>query len=655
VLACTALLGLGALAVSVSRAPLHRHRLAELTCAGSLALVALLVLPLPRPATAWLAGSAAAAAPARPATESVPPYAPIPLTVRTPPSVRSAPADPRAARAARRVPIPGAPPAPAASLVTDELLAGLFLAGGLAFALHLALSYALLRRTLARAAPAPEWIARLVAAGPGRAPRVVVSARVARPFCCGLRRGAIVLPAALARPELAGRVEAVLRHEHAHLVQRHPRARLLAALCAPCLYWHPLYWWLARELRRTAELLADDMAAAQQGKRRYVEELIELATHTRRALMPQAARLDVLGPRKEFQKRMETLLMRQSRLATRSSAGHVLARSACALLVLGTVSIAWGRTPQDTDVRDPRASDVPVREAPARADARIVVDPRGDDFFLPARASAGRPDAVERAADPRDPLLGGDFFLPGRGRAGRSDAVEGTDDPLVRSRRPVQDPRAAALPRVTLEFQVDDARALGELVLRCADAGLAIESLDVGAPGRSGARKGEVVLGGVSDRALNGLATPRAGFRPLSFGVQQDGATMRARLEPESASAAPSELARISAQLEALTRRLDQLEHRDGPRNPIGDPEAGAPIIRGRVIETHGAGEQRSVCIDRGAFHGVQQGDVFELYRQSVYKGRVRVVEVHEDYSKSVIELEGRGTIAEGDSATSRL
>ena len=162
-------------------------------------------------------------------------------------------------------------------------------------------------------------------------------------------------------------MEVVLRHELAHLRQGHPMGRSLAAWLAPLLFWNPLYWWLAKEQRLAAELLADGEAASWIGKRSYVEELLALAdwahgTGGRRtigwraigtmALGSEVHRSGVVGSgavgtRREFVERMETLIMRNESLPTSSSLRRVVAHGLGAVLIIGLVNTTWGRSVQE--------------------------------------------------------------------------------------------------------------------------------------------------------------------------------------------------------------------------------------------------------------------------------------------------------------------
>lgn len=564
VVALSLALGAGAVAVRLSRVPLHRERLAELTLAVTVAAIALLLLPLPRPGLGWLGGTQREPRPAPattpipapewspPVTESPPPAAPIAVSTATP-DRRAAPRSP------------------------ELFLARAFLAGALALAAHLALSFALLARTLRRATPAPEWVRTLArerdADRSGRA-RIVVHERVSRPFCCGFARGTIVLPASLARRGLEERVAAVLLHEGAHLALGHPRGRVLSALAAPLLYWHPLYWWLVREMRRCAELLADDVAVARIDRRRYVEELLRLAESARRAPVSRAPALGALGGHKQFLERMESLLMRRSPLTTRSSRAHVVARSVLACALLGSLSVAWGRPLQDAEPGPPRTT-------------RVV-------------------------------------------------------------------------------FAVSDGTALGAFLLLCADAGIGIERLEVrAADPRSGARTASVDLRGAEGEVLAGVARDVEGIELIALQELEPATPEDAGADPRShVEALQRDMDAIGRQIRELTARYENLQASLGDGST---PEpAGLEALRGLgyvtgakappppaeldgAVVTATFGDPKVVAIDRGQRHGVREGETFDVYQGSVYRGRVHIVQVGESYCIGRVTHEVGEGIVGGD------
>ncbi|MDB5741404.1 MAG: TonB family protein, partial [Alphaproteobacteria bacterium] len=97
------------------------------------------------------------------------------------------------------------------------------------------------------------------------------------PMTFGLRQPVILLPRAAAHWPQA-RLDAVLRHERAH-IRRHDSITQLLAELACAFYWpNPLVWLGARRLRRDAEIAADDavLASGLQASA-YATQLVQVA------------------------------------------------------------------------------------------------------------------------------------------------------------------------------------------------------------------------------------------------------------------------------------------------------------------------------------------------------------------------------------------
>jgi beta-lactamase regulating signal transducer with metallopeptidase domain len=97
------------------------------------------------------------------------------------------------------------------------------------------------------------------------------------PMTFGLRKPVILLPRAAAHWPQA-RLDAVLRHERAHIARHDSITQLLAEL-ACAFYWpNPLVWLGARRLRRDAEIAADDavLASGLQASA-YATQLVQVA------------------------------------------------------------------------------------------------------------------------------------------------------------------------------------------------------------------------------------------------------------------------------------------------------------------------------------------------------------------------------------------
>jgi beta-lactamase regulating signal transducer with metallopeptidase domain len=101
------------------------------------------------------------------------------------------------------------------------------------------------------------------------------------PSTFGVLRPVVLLPqSALAWPRT--RLEAVLRHEAAHVVRRDTANQLLARLVCAVFWLNPLLWLALRALRRDAEIAADDaVLASGMTPSLYAAELLGLAAESR--------------------------------------------------------------------------------------------------------------------------------------------------------------------------------------------------------------------------------------------------------------------------------------------------------------------------------------------------------------------------------------
>jgi Mg-chelatase subunit ChlD len=109
-------------------------------------------------------------------------------------------------------------------------------------------------------------------------PSVFESTRVVVPGSVGgLRRARILLPQAW-RDWDAARLGAVLAHERAH-IRRYDWLTHLASRLAICIFWfHPLAWWIDRELAQLAEEACDDVAVSEtKNKEEYAATLVDIA------------------------------------------------------------------------------------------------------------------------------------------------------------------------------------------------------------------------------------------------------------------------------------------------------------------------------------------------------------------------------------------
>jgi beta-lactamase regulating signal transducer with metallopeptidase domain len=87
--------------------------------------------------------------------------------------------------------------------------------------------------------------------------QLLLAPQVPMPMTWGIRRSVVLLPGT-ARQWSADRLQAVLRHELAHVRARDSAIRLIARLACALFWFHPGVWWLARRLEADAEEACDD-------------------------------------------------------------------------------------------------------------------------------------------------------------------------------------------------------------------------------------------------------------------------------------------------------------------------------------------------------------------------------------------------------------
>jgi beta-lactamase regulating signal transducer with metallopeptidase domain len=148
----------------------------------------------------------------------------------------------------------------------SEIITGLYLAISMLLLVQMALGSWGLRRML-------RGVRQIENLGPG----IFESDLLAAPGSVGWLRARILLPRTW-RDWDATKLRAVLAHERAHIRRRDWLIRV-ASHVNVCIFWfHPLAWWMERELARLAEEACDDVALSEMDDREdYAATLIEVA------------------------------------------------------------------------------------------------------------------------------------------------------------------------------------------------------------------------------------------------------------------------------------------------------------------------------------------------------------------------------------------
>jgi TonB family protein len=254
-----------------------------------------------------------------------------------------------------------------------------YLAGLAVFLLRMAFSYWFTARLVRASRPIHQpW-----------ASEIYESPWIAVPMTTGWHDPRILLPEGWEQWDGA-KLQAVLAHEQNH-VQRSDCAIAFLAGLNRCVFWfHPLAWWLERELAGLAEQACDDAALLQMGAREdYAEALLDMAKAVRMGRGRLVWEAVAMAKVSEVRLRIERILDETRQIRGGIGAAKWTALAVCGLPLIYLASVA---------------QPVPARaQQPPNAVQRAVVD-------------AGRMEQ-DLAANPEDLELRGrligHYFLKG--------------------------------------------------------------------------------------------------------------------------------------------------------------------------------------------------------------------------------------------------
>jgi beta-lactamase regulating signal transducer with metallopeptidase domain/predicted nucleic acid-binding Zn-ribbon protein len=92
-----------------------------------------------------------------------------------------------------------------------------------------------------------------------------ISDSIDSPVAAGWWRPVVLVPAALLAGLPVELMEALLAHELAHVRRRDYLVNLLQGVVETLLFYHPVVWWLSRQVRIEREQVADDLASRALG------------------------------------------------------------------------------------------------------------------------------------------------------------------------------------------------------------------------------------------------------------------------------------------------------------------------------------------------------------------------------------------------------
>jgi GWxTD domain-containing protein len=181
------------------------------------------------------------------------------------------------------------------AIAWSQVVIGIYTAVAFALLVQLAFGYMLARRLVHNGKPVDG-------------PRVRESESISVPMTVGQVSPTILLPVGWREWDSA-KLQAVLAHEQAHVCRADWAIGVMARINC-CVFWfHPVSWWLKRELALLAEYACDDSALSQLGDRRqYAQALLEIACAMKSAHGRFMGQAISMAKETNVEKRMQQIL-----------------------------------------------------------------------------------------------------------------------------------------------------------------------------------------------------------------------------------------------------------------------------------------------------------------------------------------------------------
>lgn len=213
----------------------------------------------------------------------------------------------------------------------------LWMLGATLMAVRLIRSYLSLRRLRLESQPLAENYQRRLkhwsmTYGMRRTVRLRGSNQISVPLMLGLRKTAILFPERLIDRLAENEFDQVLLHELAHVRRRDDWGNLAQKLIEAIFFFHPVVWWVGRQLSAERECACDQwVVSVMGGHRAYASCLAKLFELTKTPTSTLLA-TGVMPVKSHLSRRIETILKSRRQVSARlSAAGFFL--SLCLLLV----------------------------------------------------------------------------------------------------------------------------------------------------------------------------------------------------------------------------------------------------------------------------------------------------------------------------------
>ncbi len=189
------------------------------------------------------------------------------------------------------------------------------------------------------------------------------------PVVAGSWRPTILVPDRIAKSWTDDELEAALVHELIHVRRWDPWVRTAQIVLQTLYFFHPLVWWVNRQIHRERELCCDDAVVRYYGgaRRQYVETLLRCASSSRvRSPLRSITipTLGVAGAVSRVNRRIRRMLNQNYRVPT------TLSRWAVALILSAMVAATVLRVPR------PGVTVVSIRDNSARSKQSALTSSR---------------------------------------------------------------------------------------------------------------------------------------------------------------------------------------------------------------------------------------------------------------------------------------
>ncbi len=278
-----------------------------------------------------------------------------------------------------------------------QMVLAIWTCGCFGMSLTIAVRSRLLARRIAKSSvPPPSELTQILEStcrrlGSRRRPALRVCTWPIGPAVFGILRPTLVLPAAIAAENDAAQLRIIIAHEILHLRRRDP---LVAAvqLLSQCVWWfHPLAWWMNRQINQAREMCCDVQVIANLRcpPADYAQVLIDVL-RLRRTFDPMPLSLGIRSAQVTA-RRIDHIMNDAGNSPRRISWLHRSLVVLCALLILpsiGGVSPGAATTQPDRPPTEPNKALYDFLGEP-------VAPPAG---LNPAYSKDGLTKAVQRAA-----------------------------------------------------------------------------------------------------------------------------------------------------------------------------------------------------------------------------------------------------------------